>query len=206
MKLFEVEIEGITPMMHHRMTPEQLSALLGNKKGVKKKPVNPRTPREIAEDHCYRDTAGNLVFPMTYLCGAFREVASDYKQKDSSRKSYKSIAGGIFRPVTEYAPMLDMKGRKLKKFEVDIKKATNHLKGAVAVCRPRMDKWKSKFQIALDDEIITSETALQILEDAGRRAGIGSFRVSKGGHYGQFQVVKWKKIKSISRKSKALTK
>jgi len=204
-KIFEVEIEGTTPLLHHRMTPETLSLLLGGKKGGKKKPINPRTPREIAEDHAYKDTSGNLVFPMTYICGAFREVSGDYKQKDSSRKSYKSIAGGIFRPMTEFAPVLDMKGKKMKKFEVDIKKATNHLKGAVAVCRPRMDRWKSKFQISLDEEIITSETALQILEDAGRRAGIGSFRVSKGGHYGQFQVTRWKQIKSTKRQHKVVT-
>jgi len=136
-----------------------------------------------------------FAIPLSYVVGAFRDVASDYKQKDSSRKSYKAIAGGVFRPIGEFASLSDAKGKPLKKFEVDIRKATNHLKGAVAVCRPRFDVWNTKFQIMVDTDIIDSDVAHQILSDAGRRAGIGSFRVNKSGHYGQFIVTKWKPAK-----------
>jgi hypothetical protein len=43
----------------------------------------------------------------------------------------------------------------------------------------------------LDEKLLSQETALELLIDAGKRAGIGSFRVCKSGHYGQFQVTKW---------------
>jgi len=200
MKTFEVELTGITPLLHHQMTEEQLMGLLGAKKGTKKSPQNIRTPREIAEEHAYGNSKTGYTIPTGYISGAFKNVASDYKQKDSSRKSYKSIAGGIFRPMKEFEKITDLKGKPLKKFEVDIKKATNHLKGAVAVCRPRFDVWKTKLEIMVDDSIIEPSMALRILEDAGIRSGIGSFRVSKGGYFGQFQVTSWKEAKAAKKK------
>lgn len=197
MKTFEIELTGNTPLLHHKMTQEQLMQLLGNKKGGKKKPKEDRTPREIAEQHAYGDSKTGYTIPLGYVIGAFKNVASDYKQKDSSRKSYKTIAGGIFKPCTEFTPLLNLKkDLPLKKFEVDIKKATNHLKGAVAVCRPRFDEWRIKFNVSIDDEIIAPEMAQTILEDAGKRSGIGSFRVSKGGYFGQFNVTSWQELGS----------
>jgi len=200
--MFEVELKGVTPLMHHRMTDEQVSKLLGAKKGAKKEPKQVLTPREIATKHAYGNEDGGYCIPMSYVCGAFSNVASDYKQKDSSRKSYKAIAGGIFRPLDEYATLIDEKGKPIKKFEVDIRKATNHLKGAVAVCRPRFDKWNLKFRVMVDDTIIDPDVANQILCDAGRRSGIGSFRVNKSGYFGQFIVQKWKPVNESKVKTK----
>lgn len=194
MKTFQIEIEGTTPLLHHRMTDEQLFGLLGAKAG-KKKVKEEKTPREIAESHAYKAQDGSFYIPMGYISGAFREVSSDYKQKNSSRKSYKSIAGGIFRPNEESAILLDPKTKKpIKDFEVDVRKATNHQRGAVAVCRPRFDRWKTEFTVSIDDSTIAWETVLDILQDSGKRSGIGSFRVSKGGYFGQFAVTKWKEL------------
>lgn len=195
MKLFEIELEGITPLMHHKMNEEDLFSLLGVK-GGKKKLKETRTPREIADRHAYRTTDGKYCIPLDYVSGAFRDVASDYKQKNSQRKSYKMIARGVFGPTEEFATLMDTQGNPIDKFEVDIRKATNHQKGAIAVCRPRFEQWKIKFVAELDDTIIEPETALQILEDSGRRAGIGSFRVNRGGYFGKFQVIKWQEIKN----------
>lgn len=194
MKTFEVEITGTTPLMQHRMSEEQLFALLGAKSD-KKKAQEERTPREIAESHAYKGTDGSYYIPMEYVCGAFAHVAGDYKQKNSARKSIKSIAKGIFRPVTETATLLNEKGKPITAFEVDIRKATNHQKGAVAVCRPRFDKWKIVFLVMIDDTIVPTAVCHDILVDSGKRSGIGSYRVSKGGYFGQFQVTKWKESK-----------
>jgi len=195
MQIFNVEIKGTTPLLQHRMTDDQLFSLLGAK-GEKKKVDTVETPREIAEKYAYKDKNQQFVIPRAYLVGAFKHVASDYKQKNTARKSYKTIAAGIFRPNEEFSTLLDFKDKPITDFEVDIKKATNHLKGAVAVCRPRFDQWKCKFTVSVDDEIIAPSVALEILQDAGKRAGIGSYRVAKGGYFGQFQVVSWKKSKA----------
>jgi len=190
MKRIQVKIKGNTPLMHHRMREEELFNLLGTK-GKKKKDKIELTPREIAESYAYKTEKGDFYIPMGYISGAFAHVAGDYKQTNSSRKSYKAIAGGVFRPSQEFALLIDDDGVPLKKFEVDIRKATNHLKGAVAVCRPRFDRWNAQFEITIDDDLISPQTTLNILNDAGKRSGIGSFRVQKSGYFGQFSVVEF---------------
>lgn len=193
MKSFEVEIKGDSPLLHHRMTEEALFELLGAK-SRKKKDKEERTPREIAEKHAYKTTDGKFFIPLSYVSGAFAHVASDYKQSSSSRKSYKSIAGGIFQPQTEHAFLTDHEDKPIDSFEVDIRKATNHKVGAVAVCRPRFDRWKTRFVVSIDTDLISEATALSILQDSGKRSGIGSFRVSKGGSFGRFSVTEFKPI------------
>lgn len=194
MQIFNVEIRGTTPLLQHRMQEGAILALL-QPAGKKKKVDEVRTPREIAEGYVYKGSGGTYVVPREYLVGAFKHVASDYKQKNTARKSYKTIAAGIFRPNEKFSTLLDFKDRPIKKFEVDVQKATNHKAGAVCVCRPRFDEWKCKFSVSVDDEVIAPEVALEILQDAGKRAGLGSYRVAKGGYFGQFQVVSWKKTK-----------
>lgn len=193
MKTYSVKIVGLTALMHHRMTEEQLFGLLGAKSGKKKDKVV-RTPQEIAESHAYRDPDGSFVLPTSYLSGAFAQAAGDYKQTSSARKSYKSIAGGIFRPQQEFVQLKNAKGKPIVKFDTDVRKATNHKVGAVAVCRPRFDEWQTSFDVTIDEDLISQETAHAILSDAGKRVGVGSFRVSKGGYFGQFQITEWKEL------------
>lgn len=199
MKRFEITLKGVTPLMHHRMTEESMMNLAGvNGRGKGKKKTTEEKPelslRDIAEQHSYK-VGEHYVIPTGYVVGAFKSVASEYKQKDSQRKSMKGIAGGIFRPEEEFLQLTDNDGDPITTFEVDIRKATNHLKGAVAVIRPRFDTWNIKGVFAIDTDLVTPSMCLDMLNDAGKRAGIGSFRVSKGGYYGQFQVIKFEEVK-----------
>lgn len=192
MKTFKIKIKGTTPLLQHRMLEDELFALLGSKTRVKKDKEE-LTPREIADKYAYKDVDGNCIIPTVYFVGAFKAVASEYKQKNSQRKSIKSIAGGIFRPKAEFAP-LERDDKPIKDFEVDIRKATNHQKGAVAVCRPRFDKWETNFEVVINDDLLAPDKFLEMLNDAGIRSGVGSFRVSKGGYFGQFVVTEFKEL------------
>jgi hypothetical protein len=199
MKRIMVRIKGTTPLLQHRMTEEELHGLLGSK-SAKKKDKEQLTPRQIAEKYAYKNALG-FVIPTAYLVGAFKNVASEYKQKNSQRKSIKSIAAGIFRPEEEYAQLLNEDGSPITNFEVDIRKATNHQKGAIAVCRPRFDKWYLDLVIVIDEELVNEDTVLAILNDAGKRSGIGSFRVAKGGYFGQFVVTEFQKLEEELRQA-----
>lgn len=190
-----IKIKGVTPLMHHRMDEDTLFGLIkttanGKGKGAKKTTTAEVTPRDIAAKHAYV-LDNTYVIPTSYLIGAFREVASEYKQKDSQRKSMKSIAGGVLRPEQEFLT-LTLDGKPIKNFEVDIRKGTNHQKGAVAICRPRFDLWETEGVFVVDTDLVTTDMLHEMLEDAGKRSGIGSFRVSKGGYFGQFQIKEFK--------------
>lgn len=192
MKTIEIEIEGTSPLMQHRMDEGALFALLGNKQ-KKAQVAEELTPRQIADKAAYKDDRGYYV-PSEYFVGAFKHTAADYKDGGKSRRSLKSVAAGVFRPVGDRAHLIDSEGKVIQSFEVDVRKATNHTKGAVAVCRPRFDRWKCKLAVEIDDTVISIPTAHAIFDDAGKRAGIGSFRVSKGGFFGQYRVTSWKEI------------
>lgn len=191
MKTFKIKIKGTTPLLQHRMTEEELFGLLGAKTR-KNKDKGEETPREIAEKYAYKNGDGTFYVPAEYLAGAFAHVASDYKQKNSVRKSLKTIAKGIFRPCSDRFLLKDADGNAITNFEVDVRKATNHQKGAIAVCRPRFDEWTLDAEVSINDDLASPDTVLEILNDAGKRSGMGSYRVSRGGYFGQFQVIEFK--------------
>ena len=194
MKRFKIKIKGTTPLMHHRMDDAVLLSLTGSKT-VRKKDKVEETPRDIAQRHTYT-VGGKFVVPTVQIIGAFKSVASEYKQKNSARKSVKSIAGGIFRPEHEFEPIMDQKGKPIKGFEVDIRRGVNpNGHQTIAIVRPRYDQWSLEMTALVDTELVSEDTFLEILNDAGRRSGIGSFRVSKGGYYGTFNVTSFEQIK-----------
>lgn len=195
MQNIEVEIEGITPYMQHRFPESAVMGLLGSKDS-KKKNEEKRTPREIAEEHSYKTQDGVYYVPPEQLIGAIKTVASDYKQQNSARKSLKLLIAGVIQVVDDASLLYDDKAKPVKDFEVDIMTAVNHQKGRVAVCRPRFDKWRTRFQLLIDDSVVSAKTVHEMLEDAGRRSGIGSYRVARGGRFGKFHVTKWKEVKT----------
>ncbi len=191
---YEIRLKHNSPLLHHRMTEEALMSLLAEK-GTKKKVKNYVTPRGIAQEHAYQYKNGDCYIPTSYITRSLMHVASDYKQKNSQRKSYKAIIGGIFMPEKEDSLLIDENDKPIKNWEVDIRKGTNHQAGAVAICRPRFDEWETKFTCKIHTDLVTPDMILLMLNDAGVRAGIGSFRVCKGGWFGKFQVTKFEPIK-----------
>jgi hypothetical protein len=181
--------------MTHRMPEEQLFKLLGGVKSKKKESQEERTPRQIAEEHAYTRKDGTFLVPSTMISGALRHVAGDYKQTNSSKKSLKPLISAVVRPESEYLELLDENYKLVKDFEVDIRQGRNALKGAIAVVRPRWDRWSLEFTLVIDDSIVPTELVQDMLADAGKRSGIGSFRVSNSGFFGQFQIAEWKPLK-----------
>lgn len=195
MKTVKVKLKGVTPLLQHRFTEDELFGLLGAKSS-KKKDKGEETPRQIAEKYAYKSDDGTFYIPTEYISGALTYVATEYKQKNSQRKSLKQIIKGVVSPSNISAQLFsdEEMASPIKDFEVDVRKATNHQKGAVAVCRPRFDKWFTEIELQIDDDIVAAETVLEMLQDAGKRSGIGSFRVSKGGIFGKFQVIKFEEM------------
>jgi len=195
MKRVSVKITGKTPLLQHKMDQEALFGLLGAKTG-RKKDKEELTPRQIAEKAVYQRKDGRCFIPSEYIIGSMAHVAGDYKQKNSIRKSLKSVIKGACRTSQGEIDLSTPCGEPIKDFEVDVRKATNHQAGAVAVCRPRFDEWACEFELEIDDSLVSIETCCDILNDAGKRSGIGSFRVQRGGYFGQFMVTEFKKLET----------
>lgn len=49
--------------------------------------------------------------------------------------------------------------------------------------------------LEIEETILDPSNVHEMISDAGRRAGIGDFRPSKGGPFGRFQLIEWKELK-----------
>lgn len=187
MKVIKLKIKGVSPLLINRFK-ENDEVKEAVKKSTKK---DYGTPREQAEATAYRDEDTQKIWiPSTWITGAFRSIASDYKMP-GSRKSVKSVAGGVLVPLEEKCYFDE--GYKVKDVEIDSRPCVIQ-RARIMRHRARLENWTISAEIQIDDEIVPVADVHQILNDAGRRAGMGDFRTQKGGPFGRFQITEWKVI------------
>lgn len=189
MKTVELTIKGVSPLLINRFkeNDEQPEAV---KKATKKKYG---TPREQAEQTPYRDEATKrLWIPTTWITGTIKTVASDYKLP-GTRKSVRSVSGGCVIPLHEKAYFNEK--YYLKDIEVDMRPCVIQ-RARIMRCRARLEIWSVTTQLMIDEEILPVDDVHSILNDAGRRAGLGDFRPQKSGPFGRFIITSWKILDS----------
>jgi hypothetical protein len=86
-------------------------------------------------------------------------------------------------------------GLGIKKYEIDLRPVVVQ-KARIIRARPRIDKWKAKFDLIYNEEVFTGE-GLDLLErivtEAGIRCGLLDNRPERGGENGTFIVTSWKR-------------
>jgi hypothetical protein len=101
----------------------------------------------------------------------------------NSRKSMKNIVAGMFFVTPDEITLPDYD-------QIDKRSAVNrNIKARVVTIRPKWSKWIVNFQLLVDNDTITKETIVEILENAGNSIGIGSFRPTNNGMFGRFKVI-----------------
>ncbi len=185
MKTVSIEIKGVSPLLINRF--KESSEIPTTMKKAGKKDYG--TPREQAESTAYADAKTDLLWiPSSWIKGSIQTVASDYKLP-GSRKSVKSVSGGAVLAVEEKFYFTE----KYKKKDVEIDSRPVVIQRArVMRHRARLETWSLKFDLEIDETIIPLSDAHQILNDCGRRAGLGDFRPQRGGPFGRFAVTSWK--------------
>lgn len=184
MKTVNVEIQGTSALLINRFG--EVAELPGKSMKGKK---DYGTPRSQAEKTAYYDEDTKLLWvPSSWVSGTVKSVASDYKLT-GTRKSVKSVSGGAVVPLEEKCYFKER--YKLSDIEIDSRPVVIQ-RARIMRSRARLEKWSITLALQIDDEILDLETVHNILNDAGRRAGIGDYRPQKGGPFGRFIVTKWK--------------
>lgn len=193
-KTIDVEITDLRPLLQHRFSDQAEAGLADDTKKVKK--GNGLTPREVAELAAYRDKEGLLVHPSSAVLNALREAGSYHKQK-GSRKSLKYIVPAAVLPASDWIELFhDQKEERLADFEVDSRSVVNQKVKARVVChRARLEHYRARFRLQIDEDILDGSMIHQLLEEAGVRVGIGAFRVQNGGPFGTFLVTSWQEAR-----------
>lgn len=180
-------VEGLPPgILMHRFC-EQAEA----EEEVRSIRQDRGTTRERAERAAYRTDEGDLYAPSTWFFRSIIEVGGYYKQR-GSRKSLKYILPAAILVPADIIPLVDLDGKPVKDFEVDARPVViPATKGRIMAYRPKIEVWRATIPMEVDTTIIDLDTAHQLLEDAGRRQGVGDFRPEKKGPFGRFKIIRW---------------
>lgn len=181
-----VSIEGVTPILMNRFTEEAEVKVSSGTSAVQL--GNKGTPREQAAKKTYSDEKGNLYIPGPNIFACIIEAGKFHKAGKSKITTKKSslIPAGI--ALSEIICPLGTKD-----FEVDSRSVVIPATGGrIMAHRPRLDEWKLSFTLEVDDTMFAPELVRQIVDDAGRKVGLGDFRPDRKGPFGKFVVTEWK--------------
>lgn len=198
MKFVHVTIIGVTPLLQSRMTEEAQSNLPGSstrgQKVRKAEHAGDTDPRSVAESATYKNgtTYGH---PMAGIVGAMSVAGKNYKLTGTRRSLGYLVHAAVCqsKELIGLTAILDPDTMApATAFEVDSRTAVNQkTKGRVLTHRPVWHRWAMRFELAIDDDLLSPVQLHRCLEDAGRMVGIGAYRVEKGGPFGRFRVTEW---------------
>lgn len=191
----EFEITGTYPLLQHRFSDYSEAKLAGKVKSSSNM-RDASLPRDQAEANCYRLADGTIGHPAQAIARAMRDAGVAYKVK-GTRQTLKYVLPAAVRMLEEFIQIVDpATGKAMKEIEVDSRSVVNQKVKVRLMChRAKIEKWIGRGRLSLDTELVAPEVAHQILNDAGRRLGIGAFRPQSGGPFGVFRVTSWQEVK-----------
>ena len=189
MKTITVEIRGITPLLVHRFSEDAEAA-----KKTRRIEATQRDPRQEATKNAYIAKDGTYYFSAFSIPNAMGAAGSSHKAT-GTRKTLRFVVPSAVRMLSDTVTILNGSGP-AKDFEVDSRPVTiPATKGRIMRHRPRFDQWGAKFNITVNDDLLSVEMAHQLLNEAGLSIGIGDFRPEKRGPFGTFRVIEFKEQK-----------
>lgn len=185
MKTYEVEIEGVTPYMQHRMDDTKLEEWEKNRKFIIERDDVAKEDLDRAIFHSYSDEKG-FYLPSEHIRGTLINAGGMVKSKmGNAKKSMKNIVAGMFFVTPE-------KIRLPNEMLIDKRSAVNRvIKARIISIRPKWENWKAKFTLDIDNDTLTEQTIKEIITNAGQYIGIGSFSPIHNGMFGRFKLNKF---------------
>ena len=102
--------------------------------------------------------------------------------------------GSVVRAGLTSPGKLVLQGRRenSEDFEIDSRRVVIPSTGVPVIRhRARLDEWSVRFQIEIDNEVFTPDIVRLLVDDAGKKIGVGDFRPQRKGRYGKFVVTEW---------------
>lgn len=187
-----VTIQGLTPLLMNRFTEASEVAVSGGTsitfRGDK------GTPREQATPKRYADTAGNLFIPGANLYACIIAAGTFHKAGKSKLTTLKTslIPAGLMIDDL-ICPLHSPTGEPITEWEVDSRSVVIPSSGGRIMChRPRVDQWQCTFSCEIDTEMFSPNLIRLVIDDAGKKIGLGDYRPARKGPFGRFVVVRWK--------------
>lgn len=181
MKKIMVEIEGTAPLLMH-------SAINMVEQTATRNPAKQYDFKAEAENVTYRTKEGYLCVPSRCIKSSLLNAASWYK---FGKTSAKPILAGCTKLEPYEVPLLDIKGKIVKDYEIDRRPVVIQRQRIIR-SRPKITDWKLKFEIIYNEEMIVDVNVIKkIIEEAGQRVGLLDNRPQRYGENGTFKLNKF---------------
>jgi hypothetical protein len=180
-----VTIEGVSPLLMNRFTEANEVAVSGGTsisfRGDK------GTPREQATPKCYADKEGILYIPGPNIYSCIIAAGTFHKAGKSKVTTMKTslVPAGIL--LEEMVCSLNT-----TEWEVDSRSVVIPSTGGRIMChRPRVDRWSLTFTLDVDTTMFSPTLVRALVDDAGKKIGLGDYRPARKGPFGRFVVKEW---------------
>jgi len=165
MRKIKVSIEGVAPLLQHKMSIEQEAQL-----SSKTKKSTGQSKGDNPEDYLYK-VGGVICQPAEHILQAVIKRLSGYKIQGKGKKTYLEMGKGSLNIVPDMIP------HNIQDWEEDVRtvviKAT---RGRVVRIRPKFIDWSLDFVIEVINDEFPIEVIKSALDDAGREGGLGDYR------------------------------
>lgn len=186
----QVTIRGVAPLLMNRFTEQNEVAVSGGTQAAFR--GDKGTPREQAEPKRYADKdTGELYVPGPNIFAAIIAAGIFHKAGKSKLTTQKSslIPAGV-QLVELVCPLGS------KDWEVDSRSVVIPSTGGRIMChRPRIDTWKCTFTLEIDETMFSPDLIRKVIDDAGKKIGLGDYRPARKGPFGRFVVDRWEVLK-----------
>jgi len=185
----KVTIQGVTPLLMNRFHEENEVKVQSGVSAVSI--AGKGTPREQATKKAYMDTDGNLYIPGPNIFSCIVQAGTFHKVGKSKITTVKSslVPAGI--SILDIVCPLGV-----KEFEVDSRSVViPSTGGRIMAHRPRLDEWATTFTLDVDTAMFDLKTVRLLVDDAGKKVGLGDFRPARKGPFGKFVVTGWEERK-----------
>jgi hypothetical protein len=183
----EIEVSGITPLICNAFTDAAAESSSSGQRGASAG-IDRGSPQEIAESKLYKGLDGKPMIPspnlMCALVGGGQYTKIGKKQVTTARASMLYSCLNI---EAAEIPLIHKQPWKVDTRAVRIPSTG----GRILAHRPMFDDWMLVFEVELDTSILNVKLLRQVIDDAGKRVGLGDFRPSTKGPYGRFVVTRW---------------
>ncbi len=197
--LIEVTIEGTSPLICNKFTDAAAqSATEGTRLAVQ---GDRGTPLEQATTKLYVSSDGEtLMIPQPNLFSCIIEAGKFHKAGKSKLTTQKSsLIPACLAILGVELPITSREG-----WTVDTRAVRIPSTGGRILChRPIFNDWALSFTLDLDTAFMAAKVCRQVVDDAGKRIGLGDFRPACKGPYGRFVVTSWKETKDDDAEAEA---
>lgn len=192
MKKIQIEVSGVSPLLLHRFTDEAaIRASEGHSSAIRSN--GKLAPREQAELALYADDKGRPIIPAQNLLRCLVDAGKFFKVG----KTKITTARTSLVPAAVFVGEVEVPIKHEHPWDVCSLPIVNPSTGGRMLShRPRFNDWKLQFSLDVDEDIFSPALIREIVDCAGKRIGIGSFRPDRKGPFGRFKVTSWKEEKN----------